>query len=134
MQTVLKIIEKAGGWNPGLFLKVANAPYMDLVIEAIEQGPSGLPAVSITHYGEQNGDLMRDPEMCFELKDNELSAYYYRNDYVGVEQWSRNTIRGHYVVLANLHQQHQHFARTWDDNLRLQGFAEAYDPQQLVRG
>ena len=102
MQTILQIIEKAGGWNPGLFLKIANAPYMDLVIEAIEEGPSGLPAVSVTHYGEQNGDLMRDPEMCFELRDGELDPWYYRNDYVGVEQWSRNNIRGQYVFLVHL--------------------------------
>jgi hypothetical protein len=27
----------------------------------------GLPALSVCHYGEQNGDAMRDPEMCFEL-------------------------------------------------------------------
>lgn len=134
MRTVLQIIEKAGGWNTGLFLKIATAPYMDLVIEAIEEGPSGLPAVSITRYGEQNGDLMRDPEICFKLKDNELSAFYYRNDYVGVEQWSRNNIRGQYVFLALLHQQHQRFARTWDNNLRCQGFAEAYDPEKLVSG
>ena len=41
---------------------------MALVIEATpEPGPTGLPAISIAHYGEQNGDLMRDPEMCFEL-------------------------------------------------------------------
>ena len=133
MQTILRIIERAGGWNPGLFLKIENDPYMALVIEAIEEGPSRLPAVSITHYGEQNGDLMRDPEMCFELKDNELSAFYYRNDYVGVEQWSRNIVRGQYVQLANLHAQHQRFARTWDNNLRLQGFAEAFERHQPTR-
>lgn len=41
---------------------------MALVIEATpEPGPLGLPAISVAHYGEQNGDLMRDPEMCFEL-------------------------------------------------------------------
>ena len=41
---------------------------MALVIEATdESGPCGLPAISVCHYGEQNGDLMRDPEMCFEL-------------------------------------------------------------------
>ena len=132
MQTILRIIERAGGWNPGLFLKIENAPYMALVIEAIEEGPSRLPAVSITHYGEQNGDLMRDPEMCFELKDNELSAFYYRNDYAGVEQWSRNIVRGQYVQLANLHAQHQRSAKTWDNNLRFQGFAEAFE-QQLTQ-
>ena len=100
MQTIISIIERAGGCNPGLFLKIENTPYMALVIEAIEEGPSGLPTVSVTHYGEQNGDLMRDPEMCFGLRDGELDPYYYRNDYVGVEQWSRNIVRGQYVQLA----------------------------------
>ena len=61
MQTLLEIIRRAGGWNPGLYLKIENAPYMALVIEAIdESGPGGLPAISVAHYGEQNGDLMRD--------------------------------------------------------------------------
>jgi hypothetical protein len=41
---------------------------MPLVIEATdESGPLGLPAISVCHYGEQNGDAMRDPEMSFEL-------------------------------------------------------------------
>lgn len=68
MQTVLQIIEKAGGFRPSLYLKIDNRPYMELVIEAVgEPGPLGLPSVSVAHYGEQNGDAMRDPEMCFEL-------------------------------------------------------------------
>ena len=45
MQTILRIIERAGCWNPGRFLKIENAPYMALVIEAVEEGPSRLPAV-----------------------------------------------------------------------------------------
>jgi hypothetical protein len=56
------------GWSLGPYLKIENAPYMALVIEATdESGPSGLPAISVAHYGEQSGDLMRDPKMCFEL-------------------------------------------------------------------
>jgi len=63
MQTLLNILKRAGGWNPSLYLKIENAPYMALVIEATgESGPSGLPAISVAHYGERNGDLMRDPE------------------------------------------------------------------------
>src|SRR6202012_5540685 len=87
MQTILQILKMAGGWHPGLYLKIDTPPYMELVIEAMdESGPRGLPALSVAHYGEQNGDAMRDPEMCFELEaDGELSPYYYRNDYVGVE-------------------------------------------------
>ncbi len=45
--------------------------------------------VSFRHYGEQNGDLKRDPEIFFELglaNRPHLNAFYYRNDYVGVEQ------------------------------------------------
>jgi len=68
MQTILAILRRAGGWHPGLNLKIENLPYMALVIEALdESGPMGLPALSVCHYGEQNGDHMRDPEMCFEL-------------------------------------------------------------------
>ena len=41
---------------------------MELVIEATdESGPQSLLAISVAHYGKQNGDAMRDPEMCFEL-------------------------------------------------------------------
>jgi hypothetical protein len=95
MQTILRILKQAGGWHHGLYLKIENPPYMALVIEATdESGPCGLPSISVAHYGEQNGDLMRDPEMCFELgfiEGPHLSAFYYRNDYVGVEQWSRTS-------------------------------------------
>ena len=136
MQTLLEIIRRAGGWNPGLYLKIENAPYMALVIEATDSGPSGLPAISVAHYGEQNGDLMRDPEMCFELASEEgpqLDPFYFRNDYIGLEQWSRTFSDGQYVRLRHLHDQHKQFANQWDNNLRLQGFAEAFERQHSLR-
>ena len=90
MQTILDILKRAGGWQPGLCLTIDNSPYMSLVIEAMdESGPCGLPALSVAHYGEQNGDLMRDPEMCFELGlagGAHLNPFCYRNDYIGCEQ------------------------------------------------
>jgi hypothetical protein len=79
--TLLDILKRAGGWNSGLYLKIENAPYMALVIEATdESGPSGLPVISVAHCGEQNGDLMRDREMCFELGFAEgphLESFYF---------------------------------------------------------
>jgi hypothetical protein len=138
MQTILRILKQAGGWHHGLYLKVENPPYMELVIEAMdESGPMGLPTLSVAHYGEQNGDLMRDPEMCFELGfagGAHLDPFYWRNDYVAVEQWSRNIVRERYVHLIQLHEQHQQLAATWDNNLRLQGFSEAFDPHKHIRG
>jgi len=134
MQTVLDILQKAGGYRPNLYLKIENPPYMALVIEAIGTGPMGLRAISVAHYGEQNGDPMRDPEMCFELGVAEgvhLDPWYWRNDYVAVEQRSRNVVRDHYVHLIQLHEQHVRFAQTWDDNLRLQGFTDAFTDKSI---
>lgn len=55
MKTILAILQKAGGWHPGLYLKINNPPYMELVIEAMdESGPCGLPAISVCQYGQRN--------------------------------------------------------------------------------
>jgi hypothetical protein len=134
MDTLLRILSASGAWHHGLHLRIENPPYMALVIEATdESGPCGLPAISVAHYGEQNGDAMRDPEMCFELGfagGAHLNPFYYRNDYIGIEQWSRFIAEGHYLYHAQLHAQHVRFATLWDRNLRQQGFAEAFDRQQ----
>ena len=134
MDTVLRILKAAGGWHHGLHLRIENEPYMALVIEATdESGPCGLPAISIFHYGEQNGDAMRDLEMLFELGltgGAHLDAFYYRNDYAGIEQWSRFIRDSHYCYHSQLHEQHEHFAKLWDKNLREQGFADAFERQQ----
>lgn len=135
MQTILRILERAGSYRPTLYLEIENPPYMALVIEATpEPGPQGRPAVSVAHYGEQNGDLMRDPEMCFELetvKVPRLSAFYYRNDYAGMEQWSRFLRDGHYAVHTLLHREHEQFAALWDRNLNAQGFLEAFTDKSI---
>ena len=136
MQTILQILERAGGWHPGLWLKIDNAPFMELVIEAVdESGPCGLPALSVTHYGEQNGDAMRDPEMLFELEpQGGLNPFYYRNDYVGTEQWSRYIAAGQYHSRRELFLQHVSFAKVWDRNLLSQGYLQTFDPRKHQRG
>lgn len=136
MKTILAILQEAGGWRPNLYLKIENPPYMELVIEATdESGPCGLPAISVAHYGEQNGDAMRDPEMCFELGfagGAHLNPFYWRNDYVGVEQWSRFIREGNYCYHPQLHAQHEGFAKTWDNSLRQQGFADVFTDKCIV--
>ncbi len=132
MKTILQILAAAGGFRRDLYLRIENPPYMRLVIEATpEPGPLGAPAISIAHYGEQNGDLMRDPEMCFELTNPlrlgwTMTPYYFRNDYLGVEQLSRTRDAENYIFYPDLFHQHEGFARTWDRNLRAQGFLEAF--------
>jgi len=110
---------------------------MALVIEATsEPGPTGVPAISIAHYAEQNGDLMRDPEMCFELVNSSqgelsLSSFYFRNDYLGIEQYSRYVSEQDCIVLPDLHREHEHFARVWDRNIHAQGFFEASNDKSI---
>jgi hypothetical protein len=132
MKTILTILVKAGGWRPDLYLTIENPPYMELVIEALdESGPCGLASLSVAHYG----DLMRDPEMCFELGfagGAHLNPFYWRNDYVGIEQWSRFIQEGNYCFHPQLHEQHTQFAKTWDNNLRVQGFAEVFTDKCIV--
>ena len=134
MDTLLRILREAGGWNHGLHVHIENPPYMALVIEAMdESGPCGLLAISVAHYGQLNGDAMRDPEMCFELGlagGVHLDPFYFRNDYVGIEQWSRFLREGRYVCHIQLHAEQQRFAALWDKNLRQQGFTEAFTRQR----
>ena len=107
---------------------------MALVIEATdESGPCGLPALSVAHYGEQNGDLMRDPEMCFELglaEERTLPRSTSATTMLGIEQWSRTIEGDNYVFDRELYEQHEQFAKLWDKNLREQGFVEAFERQQ----
>ena len=61
MKTIAAILSHAAPLEPGFHFKIENQPYMALVIEDIQElGPHGLPVISVAHYGEQNGDLMRD--------------------------------------------------------------------------
>lgn len=66
--------------------KFVSEGYMDLVIENIwETDHEGNPVYSICHYGELNGDAMRDPEMTFSvnLSEKTVLPLSYRNDYMG---------------------------------------------------
>lgn len=127
--THLTTLEPALLNRPGTTVKIANEPYMALTVENIGLGPRGLPALSICHYGEQNGDLMRDPEMCFELEIEgdrlkETHPYYFRNDYAGFEQ---NAIdEDTKIISARMVREQREFSETWSQNLIEQGFLQAH--------
>jgi hypothetical protein len=105
--------------------------YMPLSIEAIGASANGNRLISICHYGEQNGDLMRDPEMVFELYTHgELSVaepLSFQNDYMGLLQevyrYDESGKKTH--VDTRLKADLKSFVRTWFRNLREQGFFSA---------
>ena len=132
MLTVLQILTRVHPTlltHIGTTIKIPNSPYMPLTVENIGPGPSLLPALSLCHYGEQNGDAMRDPEMCFEMEveDGKLKGiqpYYYRNDYVGREEFAHDQDNG--AVNARTVETQKEFADLWGRNLKEQGFLRGY--------
>ena len=113
----------------GTTIRIPNSSHMPLTVENIGPGPRLLPALSLCHYGEQNGDAMRDPEMCFEMEieDGKLKSiepYYYRNDYVGREEFAHDQDNG--AVNARTVQKQKEFADLWGHNLKEQGFLRGY--------
>jgi hypothetical protein len=123
MKTVEEVITIFGGVE-GLYISIENAPFMRLVIEHIGRGPQGLPAISVAHYYESNGDLCQDPEMCFEVASTPdglvFDPYMFQMAIPPVYQEVTNGAQG--VALA---EQLRQFATMWDANLRAQGFIEA---------
>lgn len=57
--------------------------YMPLCVERIGGNRFGL-FYSFAHYGEQNGDLMRDPDVVMLSAMGRLYPVSFRNDYLGI--------------------------------------------------
>ncbi len=120
--TIREILKKAGLESvfdkTGEFhLKVENKHYMDLVVERHGQ------RVSVAHYGEQNGDAMRDPEMEFMLpgwkpawiQQDPLGRY---DEAISIGEDGQMLVRR--KLLAEL----VSFAAMWARNIKAQKFAE----------
>jgi hypothetical protein len=99
---------------------------MRLVIEHVGQGPRGGDLVSVAHYGEQNGDPMRDPEIVFEIAAGSWQPVSIQQDYVGSYREAVFTgDDGKLYVRPALVKDIRAFARIWDRNLKHQGFVAA---------
>lgn len=102
--------------------------YMPLSVEDIGQSAEGNRLISICHYGEQNGDLMRDPDMVFELYVSPTlttaEPLSFRNDYMGTMQevYRYDDDGKKTAVNPKLKQDLKSFGRTWFQNLKDQGF------------
>ena len=102
--------------------------FMPLSVEDIGQSADGNRLISICQYGKQHGDLMRDPDMVFEIHtwDDAPAAepLSFRNDYMGslqeVYRYGADGKKTH--INAKLKQELTSFARTWFKNLKDQGF------------
>jgi hypothetical protein len=129
MKSIEEIIQITGGWNRlrnhPLRIEVEN--FLPLCIEAIGRGPRGGLLLSIMHVYEQNGDLMRDPDVEVETipgSDDWLPCSF-RQDNLGIFQEAVSTEGGvilfHHGLVADI----KRFLEFWDRNLREQGFVDS---------
>lgn len=111
-------------------IRLTSGGYMPLSIEDIGYSPDGHRQISICHYGEQNGDLMRDPDMVFALQDVDgltiAEPISFRNDYMGLYQevYTHNGEGKRTHVNPRLKRELSSFALTWFRNLKHQGFLD----------
>ena len=109
-------------------VRITVRGYLPLSVEEIGSSGDGYRLVSLCHYGEQNGDLMRDPDLVFMVTDlpdgTAAEPMCYRNDYLGLSQevyrYDEAGRRSH--VVPALKQELKEFARAWFATLRDQGF------------
>ena len=98
-----------------------DGAYMPVYIEIIDRSET-YNHISLAHYGEQNGDMMRDPEMLFALhkETQQFIPYYYRNDYCGIEQNSMKWSEDGIALNPRLQAEHTTFANQWLRNIAAQ--------------
>ena len=60
--------------------KLKATGFMDLTVETWQDGTRQY--VSMCHYGEANGDLMKDPDIMFQVTPKRIIYHEMQNDYV----------------------------------------------------
>ena len=129
-----KLLKKLNGQQ---HLKLSTEEFMPLTLELIEENiisPWGNGNLySLAHYYELNGDLMRDPEMCFVVVDNrkdekdfEFIGIYpqmFQQDNLGLYEESVCIENGKLTTFIKVWQDgHCSFANQWLQNINKQGF------------
>lgn len=102
--------------------------YMPLSVEEIGIDGEGHRLVSLCQYGEQNGDLMRNPDIVFMFQHDQhgflAEPLSFRNDYLGLDQevYRYDETGKHTHLDTKLKGHLKEFAQIWFANLKEQGF------------
>jgi hypothetical protein len=144
MKSVARIIALHGGLDALTSAPIRIDPpsegLMRLCIELVGTGPNGNPLVSVAHYYEQNGDLVADPEMTFEVvpddgpkgwRSGSWSPVTFEMPGMGVYRravWRDDA--GRVWVDRRERADQAAFARMWGRNIGGQGFVEAFRKQR----
>lgn len=116
MQNIQAPIDRRGGFEAVRkdYICIENPPFIRLCVEVLCRNSEGVWIISVAHYGEQNGDVMRDPDLVFRVLSGEWAPIAYRNEYLGInEEFEPGSKQS--LDCAE-------FANQWDQNLKDQGF------------
>ena len=124
--------------NGARAVRITVPGYMPLSVEEIGSSGDGYRLVSLCQYGEQNGDLMRDPDIVFlfhNVPDGMAAEpVSFWNDYLGIVQevYRYDEAGKHTHVLPTLKQDLTEFAESWFANLKDQGFFAPTAVRQIL--
>ncbi|MFT3703023.1 MAG: hypothetical protein QM802_11670 [Agriterribacter sp.] len=121
-----------------VYIRLSSDGFMPLSVECIANDittPYGAANLySLSHTYTQNGDLMRDPEMCFfvidkrgDPRDYHLMEVYpqmYRQDNLGLYEESVSIEGGKFTIIKAWQKGHCNFANQWMKNIKEQGFLQ----------
>jgi len=138
MPNLTKVIQKHGGWEilTKRPIKLELGGYEPLVIQHL-----GVYArrfgqlLSVMHYYEQNGDIMRDPEVVFSTTEGfeQWCPVEYILDSLAVRQ------KVLYVEYDKVYEDPQarkdveSFCRVWDRNIKEQGWLESAKSANVLK-
>lgn len=106
--------------------------YMDLTVEYLEYSDyAGKPVYSICHYGIENGDLMRDPEITFSVDQatGTVTPLTFQNDYGGLYDEVFIEKNGKTLYSPSRLKGVDDFMNMWLKNIINQGF----DPERFEK-
>jgi len=107
---------------PGAHRKIDNSPgFMAVHIENVGSCELG-PMFSVAHYYEQNGDLMKDPDMVFiRSQDGDYYPIEFQQDNLALYQCAVEFDQGEIRRVNNkLQNDLANFANSWMKNIREQ--------------
>lgn len=97
------------------YMKLQAPAFMDLVIEKLWPN-----RISLSHYYEQNGDLMSDPDMelIVDYENKTIEAATFQQDNLGIYH---EAYQGENLINKDLNNELNHFLEDWLKNIGRQG-------------
>lgn len=112
-------------------IDTTDGAFMPLSVEKIDQDQLG-EYWSFCHYGMQNGDCMRDPEVIFWITENGIFPTYFRNDYIGRESYCVQNNGGQVSYYKREQRDLATFSNQWMENIKNQQDLNAVKILELV--